>query len=98
MREQHDKWKEAVIEECIVRHLSWDENDPRMTLRALINYEVQLALDPRVSKAAQDLIDQYTDGHLDWNKASVQTGTAYEKRLIDQWASRLIQRRKTKEE
>jgi len=98
MREQHDKWKEAVIEECIVRHLSWDENDPRKTLRALINYEVQLALDPRVSKEAQDLIDQYTDGHLNWNKAKHSTRPFTQKRLIDQWASRLIQRRKTKEE
>lgn len=50
-------WKEAVIEACVVNHLSWDEDDPRATLRNLINWETKVALDPKVSKAAQDLIE-----------------------------------------
>lgn len=53
-------WKEAIIEACVVNHISWDENDAIKSLANLISWEVQVALDPKVSKAAQDLIDRGT--------------------------------------
>lgn len=49
-------WKEVIIEACIVDCISWDENDPRKTLSNLISWENTVALDPRVSKEANDLI------------------------------------------
>lgn len=51
-------WKEAIIESCVVSHLSWDETDARKSLANLISWEVQTALDPLVSKSAQELIDK----------------------------------------
>lgn len=53
-----DVWKEAVIEKCIINCIDWDENDPMKTLNNLISWEVQVALDPTVSEAAQQLIHQ----------------------------------------
>jgi hypothetical protein len=57
-KKKQNPWKEAVIDACIVRHLSWDDKNPRKTLSHLLAYEVQLALDPRVSQEAQNLIDR----------------------------------------
>ena len=54
----HDKWKEAVLDACTVSWVEWDENDPRATLKALIAREVEWALDPQISKEAQDLIER----------------------------------------
>jgi hypothetical protein len=51
-------WKEAVIDACVVNHLSWDENDPRKTLANLLSWECKVALDPAVSKEAADLIER----------------------------------------
>jgi hypothetical protein len=53
-----DAWKEAIVEACAVNHISWDENDARKSLRNLISWETQVALDPKVSEAAQNLINQ----------------------------------------
>jgi hypothetical protein len=52
------QWKEAIVEACVVNHLSWDEIDPRKSLANLIGWETTVALDPAVSKPAQDLIDR----------------------------------------
>ena len=52
-----DEWKEAVIEACVVACIGWDENDPRKSLKNLLDWEVSIALDPRVSAQAQALID-----------------------------------------
>jgi hypothetical protein len=49
-------WKDAVIEACIASCVDFDENDAQKTLNKLIAWEVQVALDPRVSEAAHDLI------------------------------------------
>ena len=49
-------WKEAIIQACIVNFLEWDENDPSGTLSKLIGWENTVALDPKVSKAAYDLL------------------------------------------
>ena len=61
-----DSWKEAVIEACVIACIGWDENDPEGTLRRLLQWESQIALDPAVSPAARALVDQ--------GRASVATG------------------------
>ena len=52
------QWKEVVIDACVVNCIGWDENDPRKTLSDLIGWEVQIALDPKVSKEAQELVSR----------------------------------------
>jgi hypothetical protein len=58
MSEEKDKWKEAIIECCIIDCIDWDENDPGWTLRSLLAYEQDIALDPRVSSDAQRLVNK----------------------------------------
>ena len=54
------KTYEAWIEElCIVNFLEWDHSDPRKTLAKLIECEVNMALDPAISKQAVDLIEKH---------------------------------------
>lgn len=48
-------WYSAVLDACTVAHIGWDENDPRKTIDALLDWHVQVALDPAVSQAARDL-------------------------------------------
>jgi hypothetical protein len=52
-------WRDEVIDVCIINFLDmdWDAN-PRQTLAKLIEWEVKIALDPAVSSAAQELINQ----------------------------------------
>jgi hypothetical protein len=52
------QWKEAIIDECCVTEIGWDENNPRESLKKLIDWHVSVALDPRVSQAAQDLVNR----------------------------------------
>lgn len=52
-----DVWKEAVLDQCAVAHSSFYEDDPKKTLDTLIDWHVQVALDPQVSSAAQALVD-----------------------------------------
>jgi len=52
-------YKQVIEELCVVNFLSWDHDDPMGTVMRLLEYEVQLALDPRISKQAVDLITQY---------------------------------------
>lgn len=54
--EEADGFKEAVEDACIVNYLDWDNQNPRQTMRKLINSEVTIALDPRVSAEARKLI------------------------------------------
>lgn len=60
--EDRTSWKEAVIEACIVYHIDWTEGDPKATLNRLLALNAQMALDPLISKEAQDLIER---GHKD---------------------------------
>lgn len=53
-----NEWKEAIIDECVMCHLNWFEDDPRKTLLQLIHWHIEVALDPRVSSEAQRLIDK----------------------------------------
>ncbi len=50
-----EKWKQAVIEACVVNCIGWDENDPIKTLADLVAWEVKVALDPKVSKEAAEI-------------------------------------------
>lgn len=50
-------WKDAVIDEGVTALIGWDENDPVKTLHNIINWNIEVALDPRVSSSAQDLVD-----------------------------------------
>ena len=54
--EEADAFKEAVENACIVNYLDWDDQNPRQTMRKLINSQVEMALDPRVSAEARKLI------------------------------------------
>ena len=54
--EEADAFKEAVEDACIVNYLDWDDQNPRQTMRKLINSQVEMALDPRVSAEARKLI------------------------------------------
>lgn len=52
-------WREAVIDELVVCHIynKQHESDPRKAIKDIINWNVQVALDPQVSSDAQALID-----------------------------------------
>ena len=56
-------WKEAVIDELVVAHILTVEHEtnPRMAVKAAINWNCEVALDPQVSSDAQALIDQGYD-------------------------------------
>lgn len=51
-------WREAVINELLVQGIYSleHESNPWKAVRDMIQWEVDVALDPRVSKAARDLI------------------------------------------
>lgn len=49
---------DAVFESCAVSCVDFDANDPRKTVRDLIAWNVQIALDPRVSSQALALIER----------------------------------------
>ena len=51
-----EEWYEAVEELCTVNWINM--TTPKETLQRLIQWEVTQALDPRISKAAEDLIEQ----------------------------------------
>jgi len=56
--QQPDNFNEAVYEECAVLHIGFDETDARKTLRNIIAWHTQVALDPRVSSQAAALLAQ----------------------------------------
>lgn len=57
-----DAWHEVVREGLIVNHIFQNDHDtdPKKAIADLIAYEVALALDPRISKEAQQLVDSGT--------------------------------------
>ena len=50
-------YRDAIDEALVVRHLGIAKDDPRKELNDILSWEVAVALDPRVSSAAQALID-----------------------------------------
>ena len=56
--EQDNPWKQAVIERLVVAHIysAEHENDPLKAILDLLAYESDLAVDPRVSAAAERLV------------------------------------------
>lgn len=55
-----DPWKDAVIDELVIAHIyrAEHDSDPRKAVRDAIQWNVYVALDPRVSSEAQALIDR----------------------------------------
>lgn len=53
-----DSYKSVIDEALVTRYLGVAEGNPRKELNTLLSWEVAVALDPRVSSAAQALIDQ----------------------------------------
>lgn len=49
-------WHGAVMDACAVAHLIGHADNPRQTINDLINWHVQVALDPAVSEQARELI------------------------------------------
>ena len=52
-------WQEAVTDELVCLHIyqAKHDTDPRGALKDVINYHVQIALDPNVSSDAEGLIN-----------------------------------------
>lgn len=59
-RREAKKWQDAVIDALVCAHIYTREHDidPKKAVHDLICWEVSVALDPRVSKKARDLIEQ----------------------------------------
>ena len=57
-RAEGAKWKEAVLDHCVVAYSAFYEDDPKKTLDVLIDWHVKVALDPQVSSDAQALINK----------------------------------------
>lgn len=57
---ERDPWKEAVIEALVCNHIYRKEHDddPRKALNELLAWEQAVALDPKVSSAAEALVEQ----------------------------------------
>ena len=52
-------YEQAVERLCTVIFLDWDHDDPLGTLDKLIQVEVDMALDPKISTKAVDLIKRH---------------------------------------
>lgn len=59
-REACDKWRQAIDHEMVVAHLgvAKPEDDPSALLRKIIQWHVDVALDPAVSAGARALIEE----------------------------------------
>lgn len=59
-------WKDQIIEHLVVWHIynAKHEDDPEKALQDLLNIETSCAVDPLVSKAARDLIQEGFDKAL----------------------------------
>lgn len=57
---EQNAWREAVIDELVVCHIYRKEHDedPRKAIAEAIAWNMKIALDPAVSKEAQDLYDK----------------------------------------
>ena len=58
--EEANKWKIAVIDRAIVNwsYKKEHETDPRLAMNDVLNAEIQMALDPNISKPAKDLVNK----------------------------------------
>ena len=52
-----NEWKEAVIDQCVIHCIDWDDSDPKATLTKLLEWSNQIALDPAVSEEARALVE-----------------------------------------
>lgn len=63
-----EAFREAVIDELVVCHIysRKHDEDPKLAMHDAISWNVSVALDPRVSAPARDLLDQgFADGMRD---------------------------------
>jgi len=62
-----EDWKEAVIDKLVICNIlnAEHESNPVKALNDLINWHVQVALDPLVSSDAQELINRGADAKLE---------------------------------
>lgn len=56
--QEPDPYREAIDEAMVVRHLGIANGNPVKELNTILSWEVAVALDPKVSKDAQALIDK----------------------------------------
>lgn len=63
-------WRDAIEDACVVGFLPFDPNDdPRQQLANLVSFEIDVALDPQVSKRALDLMGSGAQADaLRWRK------------------------------
>ena len=63
---QVNEWKDAVIDALVVAHILTPENAiyPRRAVQDVIDWNCQVALDPRVSLKAQALVDSGKSVHV----------------------------------
>ena len=55
-----DATYQAWVEElCVINHIEWDHSKPHQTLCALIETEIKMALDPKISDRAVEIIKRY---------------------------------------
>jgi hypothetical protein len=76
-------WHDAVLHECIVRECCYVPDDPRQTLRNLLQWEATTALDPLVSGAAQELIER--GRQIERKKSAWAAFLEARARLIHEW-------------
>lgn len=44
-----ERWRESVLDQCMIAHTTFYDDDPKKTLDTLIDWHVKVALDPQVS-------------------------------------------------
>jgi hypothetical protein len=68
-----EAWHEAIVDELTVLHMYNDSHasNPKKALNDIIVYNVEIALDPKVSSSAQALIDE---GYKKGLEAGIQQG------------------------
>ena len=54
-----DSYEKAVEELCVINFINWDHTKPMETLKKIIQVETSMALDPKISKEAVDLIQRH---------------------------------------
>lgn len=62
-----NEWREAVIDALVVGHIYQEKHkdNPKQAIADLIEWENTIALDPRVSKEAQTLVDKGREEAMD---------------------------------
>ena len=59
--DKYSSWYYAVTDACVINYINWDEKDARKSLNTLLCCEIDMALDPKISKDAKDLIQRGRD-------------------------------------